>query len=145
MLKPESKDILMKLTMIAKMIVYDTERMKTFTKLVSDPDGAITAVKAVTAVIRQKKSIPADIAPLLDVNIYVLIVDLAQDATGAKANPEFMAQVIASLLKGAGATIGQQQPQEQPAMPEQAAEQPPQQPMPEQMPQQPPGLIAQGV
>jgi hypothetical protein len=95
---PESKDRLMRFTIIAKAIIYDAERMKQFLQLMNTKDGAITAVKSIMGVIENKTQIPPDIAPLLGVNIYMLLVDVAQEITGGKPNPKIIKSVIAQIV-----------------------------------------------
>ena len=137
-MQQQNKDILSKLTTIAKIIIFDAKRMGQFLKMMDTKSGAVAAVSAVTGAIEQKKNIPAEVAPLLAVNIYMLMVDMAQDVTKRKANQGSMMAVIGMLLKGAGYSQGQQQ------------QQPPQQPQQQQPPQQQPmppqgGLITQGA
>jgi len=137
-MQQQNKDILSKLTTIAKIIIFDAKRMGQFLKMMDTKSGAVAAVSAVTGAIEQKKNIPAEVAPLLAVNIYMLMVDMAQDVTKRKANQGSMMAVIGMLLKGAGYSQGQQQPPQQPQQ-----QQPPQQqqqPMPPQG-----GLITQGA
>lgn len=97
---PETKDRLLRYTLIAKEIIYDAQRMQQFLKMMETKDGAITAVKAVMGVIDNRKPIPADLAPLLGVNIYMLLVDVAQEVTGGKPNPLILRDVITKIVKG---------------------------------------------
>lgn len=97
-LAPDSKDRLMRFTIIAKAIIYDAGRMKQFLQLMSTKDGAITAVKSIMGVIENKTQIPPDLAPLLGVNIYMLLVDVAQEITGGKPNPAIIKSVIAKIV-----------------------------------------------
>lgn len=53
-LDPQSKDSLMKFTMAAKKVIYNPERMKAFMQMLGSPDGAITAVQSVLAVIEKE-------------------------------------------------------------------------------------------
>jgi len=138
-MQQQNKDILSKLTTIAKIIIFDAKRMGQFLKMMDTKSGAVAAVSAVTGAIEQKKNIPAEVAPLLAVNIYMLMVDMAQDVTKRKANQGSMMAVIGMLLKGAGYSQGQQQPPQQPQQ-----QQPPQQQQQQPMPPQG-GLITQGA
>ncbi|MES3041790.1 MAG: hypothetical protein V4730_11665 [Pseudomonadota bacterium] len=95
---PKTKDRLSRFTLIAKAIIYDSNRMQQFLQMMSTKDGAITAVKSVMGAIDSKKPIPADVAPLLGVNVYMLLVDVAQDVTGRKPNPEIIRDVIWKIM-----------------------------------------------
>lgn len=136
-MNPEKKDQLTKLTAIAKAIVYEPNRMRQFIKMLGTPEGAVTAVKTVLGGIEQKMQIPPDVAPLLAVNAYMIMVDVAQEVVQAKPAPEVMKKVIGMILKEIMAAYAQPKaaPQGQPAQP---MAQP-------QQPQQPAGLLAQGV
>lgn len=131
-LDPQSKDSLMKFTMAAKKVIYNPERMKAFMQMLGSPDGAIAAVQSVLAVIEKKRPIPPNVVPLLAVNCYLVMVDVAQAATKVKPDPGVMKQVI-------GAIMTKVQSVGQPVAPAQPAMQAPQ--------QQPRGIIAsrQGV
>lgn len=128
-LKPEQKTALAQFTVAAKAIIFNADRFKPLLKLMDTKSGAIQAVKAVMSGIEQKKPIPRDIAMLLAINIYVLMVDMAQDATGMKADKKIVQGVIGALMDSALNT---------------KASKP--RPAPQQAPQQAPaGLINQGV
>lgn len=136
-MNPEKKDRLAKLTAIAKAIVYEPSRMRQFIKMLGTPEGAVTAVKTVLGGIEQKMPIPPDVAPLLAVNVYMIMVDVAQELLKRKPSPEVMKKVVGMILKDVMATYAKPKtaPQGQPAQP---MAQP-------QQPQQPAGLLAQGV
>lgn len=123
-LDPQSKDSLMKFTMAAKKVIYNPERMKAFMQMLGSPDGAITAVQSVLAVIEKKRPIPPNVVPLLAVNCYLVMVDVAQAATKVKPDPGVMKQVIAAIMSKVQSTG---QPTQQPA-PQQAMQAPQQQP-----------------
>jgi hypothetical protein len=74
--------------------------------------------------------VPADVAPLLAVNIYLLMVDMAQEAVGQKPNIAIVKKVIYAILQ----TVSQSHPKGQAV-----------QPAPQATPAQPSGLINQGV
>ena len=121
-LDPQSKDSLMKFTMAAKKVIYNPERMKAFMQMLGSPDGAITAVQSVLAVIEKKRPIPPNVVPLLAVNCYLVMVDVAQAATKVKPDPGVMKQVIAAIMSkvqqvGQGAQQPAAQPAQQPAPP----------------------------
>jgi hypothetical protein len=98
-LDPQSKDLLAKLTVVAKKIVYNPDRMKQFMQMMGTPDGAITAVQSVISVIEQKTDIPPNILPLLGINIYMVMVDVAQAATKLQPDAGIMKAVIAKILQ----------------------------------------------
>jgi hypothetical protein len=97
---PQIQDQLQRFTLVAKAIIYNADRMRKFLQLMGTPDGAITAVRTVMGAIEQKKHIPPMVAPLLAVNCYMLMVDMAQQATGHKADQGIMRAVVAKLLTG---------------------------------------------
>ena len=134
-MNPQAQDALQRYTMAAKAIIYDAQRMKEFLKMMGSPEGAVSAVHTVVVAIEQTKPIPPEIAILVAINVYVVMVDMAQQATGMKGDPGIMQAVMGMLAKGMAS--GPQQG-DQPEM--QPGAQPPQQP-------QPGGLIAsnQGV
>lgn len=115
---PEIKDRLTRFTLAAKAVIYDAGRMQQFMQMMGDKDGAITAVKTVMGTIDTKIPIPADLAPLLGVNIYMMLVDVAREITGKKPSPEIVRDVIWKILKGIQPSGQPQQPQ-QPAQPAQ--------------------------
>ena len=139
-LQPDQKTALSQFTVAAKAIIFNAERFKPLLKLMDTKTGAIQAVKSVMGGIEQKKPIPSNVAMLLAVNIYVLLVDMAQDATGMKADKKIVQGVIAALMKSTldMKPVKSKQP---PANTAQPAPQPAQQPAQ----QAPAGLINQGV
>jgi len=98
-LDPQSKDLLAKLTIVAKKIIYNPERMKQFMQMMGTPDGAITAVQSVISVIDQKTDIPPNILPLLGINVYMVMVDVAQAATKLQPDAGIMKAVISKILQ----------------------------------------------
>ncbi len=98
-LDPQSKDLLAKLTIVAKKIIYNPERMKQFMQMMGTPDGAITAVQSVISVIDQKTDIPPQILPLLGINVYMVMVDVAQAATKLQPDAGIMKAVISKILQ----------------------------------------------
>ena len=104
---------------LAMDIIYDADRMRTFLGMMSTPDGAVMAIKTVIGAIEQAKPIPPELQKSLAVNIYLLLVEEAQEITGKEASPKIMKKVIELALT---AFPGQQankpptqQPQAQPA------------------------------
>jgi hypothetical protein len=114
---PQSQGLLDKYTLVLKKIIYDADRMRQFMKMMGTVSGTIAAVKAVIGAIDMKKPIPPQIRPLVAINAYILMADLAQEATGRKIPPEAMKKVIAVLANDHGA----QMTDGAPAAPAQAA------------------------
>lgn len=113
----DSKTLLTQYTNAAKKIIYEAGRMSRFLKMMNSEPGAIQAVQVVMSVIEKAKPIPPEIRSLLKVNIYILMVDVAQAATDKKADPKIVGSVVGQLMR-----------------PEEDAAQ-----------QQPSGMIAQGA
>ncbi len=132
-MKPEHKSLLATLTMASKAVIFDANRMREFLPMMDTKSGAIQAVQTVVSVIEQKKPVPPDIAPLLGVNVYMLMVDMAREITGMEPDPEIVKRVVGEIL----ATMAQShsQPQQPGAQPDQMA--------PEQMARPPQGGIIQ--
>ncbi len=124
-MNPDTKQRLMKLTAAAKAVIYEPNRMAAFLKMMGTKDGAVTAVNTVMAAIEQRTQVPPEVRPLLAVNIYMLMVDVAQEVMQRKPSPNILKEVVQMLLT---------------QKPGQA--QPPQAPQP---PAPQPGLLAQGV
>lgn len=104
---PQRKGALMQFTTAAKSIIFDAGRIQKFLPMMDTKSGAIQAVQTVLSVIEQKKPIPPDITPLLAVNVYMLMVDMAREITGMKPDPAIVKAVVGEIV----ATIGQQKPQ----------------------------------
>lgn len=86
-------------TRVAQKIIYNAERMKVFLKMMKTPQGAVQAVETVLGAIDQRKPVPPQIAPLLGVNCYMIMLDVLQSATKAQMDPNMVQQVIAMILK----------------------------------------------
>lgn len=110
-LNQQDKDALSRYTMVAKKIIYDAERMKQFMQMLGSKAGALQAVHAVMSIIEKNRPIPPNMAPLLGVNIYMLMVDVAQQSTGHQPDPAILKEVIGQIVS----TIGraQSRPQEE--------------------------------
>lgn len=119
-MEPKDQDQLMKFTLAAKKVIYDADRMRGFLQMLGTQPGALQAVHSVISIIEKFKPIPPNIAPLLGVNIYMIMVDVAQTVTKHKADPEILKAVIQSILSST---------KQQPKTPQQT--------------QQPAGMIAQ--
>ncbi len=128
-MNPKVKEDLMSYTLAAKAIIYDAKRMESLLPMIETRNGAIQAVQSVMAVIDMKKPIPPSVAPFLGVNIYVLMVQMAQDITGRKADKAIMQKVIFDILGNVLKSHGKpaKQPMAQPT-PQPPAAQPAPQP-----------------
>lgn len=124
----QRKGALMQLTTAAKAIIFDANRMREFLPMMDTKSGAVQAVQTVVSVIEQKKPVPPDILPLLGVNVYMLMVDLAKDITGAQPDPEIVKGVVGEILMAMGQGAQAQPPGQtpQPGQPPQGAQQAPQ-------------------
>lgn len=112
-LDPQSKAELAKFTKIAKAIIYEPKRMKDFMQMLGTPEGAVTAVKSVIAVIEKNRPVPDQIQPTLGLNAYLAMVDVAQEATGFKADPGIVKKVGQAIITELTKQV--QQPGAQPA------------------------------
>lgn len=92
------KDTLMKFTLAAKAVLYDARRMEPLLKMMKTVSGTINAVQTVLAAIGQKKPVPPEIAPLLAVNVFMLMVDVARQVSGKKPPAKMMDVVVKKLL-----------------------------------------------
>lgn len=129
---PQKKSRLMKFTTAAKHIIFDAGRMKQFLQMLDTGAGAIKAVQTVIGVIETKYPVPKDIAPLLAVNIYMLLVDMAQEIMGVKPDKQTVMQTAGAVMKAAFDT---------PALSDKAPIQAPAQPPPQPAATPPAGLI----
>lgn len=115
-LNPADKSLLSKYTTLAKKIIYNPERMKAFLKMLGSKEGAVTAVQTVLSAIDKLKPVPPQILPMLAVNSYMIMVDVAQEGTGQQADPGIMEEVVGMLLETAKGMSAQEQPQGQTGM-----------------------------
>ena len=116
-LNPADKSLLSKYTTLAKKIIYNPERMKAFLKMMGSKEGAVTAVQTVLSAIDKLKPVPPQILPMLAVNCYMIMVDVAQEGTGQQADPGIMEEVVGMLLETAKGMVTQAQPQGAPPAP----------------------------
>ncbi|OXE35712.1 MAG: hypothetical protein CGW95_12220 [Phenylobacterium zucineum] len=100
-LNPADQSLLSKYVLVAKKIIYNPERMKTFLKMMGTKEGAVTAVQTVVAAIDKLKPIPPQILPMLSVSAYMIMVDVAQEGTGHQADPAIMEEVVDQILQTA--------------------------------------------
>ena len=88
--------------------------MKGFMQLLGSPDGAVTAVQTVLSIIEKKKPIPPEIAGILGVSCYLIMVDIAQQATKLKPDPALMKAVIGKIMDVTTETSGLKLPGQEP-------------------------------
>ena len=115
---PQKKSDLMQFTTAVKAVIYDAGRMKEMLPLLDTRGGAIKAVQAVISVVEQKKPIPPGVAPLLAVNTYMLLVDMAREITGQEPDPAIVKGVTDELLATMQQSHGQPQAPQQPQPPQ---------------------------
>lgn len=108
-MNPQKKARLAQLNEAVKAIIYKPERMQAFLKLLGTKEGAVSAVQTVLAAIEQRTRIEPEVYPLLAVNAYMLMVDVAQEVMQRKPSPEILREVIGILLKTT-AQAGRQSP-----------------------------------
>lgn len=94
---PQDKTLLTQYSNAAKHIIYDRQRFKHFLNLLGTQSGAIHAVHLVLAIIEKTKPIPPSIVHQLGVNIYLLMVDVAEKVTKHQADPGIVHSVITQL------------------------------------------------
>lgn len=109
-LNPADQSVLLKYTQVAKKIIYNPERMTKFLRMMGSKEGAVTAVQTVVAAIDKLKPIPPQIIPMLAVNAYMIMVDVAQEGTGHQADPAIMEEVVSQILQTAKSMAGQAAP-----------------------------------
>lgn len=95
---PQDKALLSKYSQVAQKIIYNPQRMREFLGMMGTAEGALTAVQTVVAAIDKLRPVPPEIAPMLGVNVYMLMVDVAQEATDTPADPEVMKGVVQTIL-----------------------------------------------
>lgn len=117
----QRKQNLSQYVMAAKAVIYETNRARGLLEMLDTPEGAIQAVQTVVGAIDQKKPVPPDVAPLLGVSVYMLLVDLAHNVTGEQPDANIVKSVIGQLMATmAGAYRGkgaQRQPAQAGAQP----------------------------
>jgi hypothetical protein len=93
-------------TKIAQKAIYNPQRMTSLMGMLDSPEGAVQAVLSVVAGIDKLKPIPPEIMPQVAINAYMIMVDVAQEATGLKPDPKLMVevtkQIIATISSGQG-------------------------------------------
>lgn len=108
-------DLLSRLTLIVKKIVYDPQRFKIFLKMLGTQQGALQAVHTVLAIIQKQTQVPEQLLPQLGVNAYLIMVDVAQQTTGHKADPMIVHQVVQAIMKSTTQPAAPSQPAPAPA------------------------------
>lgn len=114
------KEELFKWITVAKMAVYDKGRAEQYLPLMQSRGGAVQAVLSLLAALEQKREVPAPIRPMLAMNIYMMMVDVAMGATGEQPSKEAMVQTMKALMQGLEQPGAQPGAQPQPAQPQQA-------------------------
>lgn len=106
-------------TLLARPIVENAKRMETFLPMMDSPEGVIQAVQSVIGAIenQKKRRVPPDVAPLLAVNVYLLMVDMAHKATDEEPDEKIVKSVIVQLLATFRKDYSAQQPKATPAAP----------------------------
>ena len=138
---PQKKDMLTKFTLAAKTYIYDPDRFKMLLQMMGTEPGAVMAVQTVISAVEKAKPIPKSIFKLLALNVYIVMVDMAQKVTKVKAAPEIMMKVIGKLMQQiVTSPPGQKPPGQQPGQPGQPA-----QPAAPQQAQQAPQMQPQGI
>lgn len=92
------KDRLLRYTLAAKKLIYTPQATTALVEMMSSRDGAIKAVATVLQGIQMHIPIPPALKPLLSGMVYMLLVDIAQQVTGGKANPQAVKDTINALL-----------------------------------------------
>lgn len=92
---------LFKFITAVKTVIYNADRASSLIGLMANVNGAVTAVNTVLSVIDKKKPIPPEIRPMLAVSTLMLLVDLAQEATGKKPSTKTLEAASARLMQGA--------------------------------------------
>lgn len=123
-LSPGDKSVLTQFTTVAKKVIYDPGRMATFMKMLGTPQGAVQAVETVIGAIEQFKPIPPAVVPMLAVNCYMIMLDVAQAVTEAEIDPKMVEQVIVQILRNGAQPAPAQPTPAQPASAQPAPAQP---------------------
>lgn len=97
-MEPKKKTVLMEFTVLAKAVIFNEQRLQELVPMMGTPDGSVQAVQAVVGAIEQKKPVPPDVAPLLGMNIYMLLVDMAQQITGDQPDEQIVLEVIKMIF-----------------------------------------------
>lgn len=85
-------------TKIAQKAIYNPQRMTSLMGMLDSPEGAVQAVLSVVAGIDKLKPIPPEIMPQVAINAYMIMVDVAQEATGLKPDPKLMVEVTRKIV-----------------------------------------------
>lgn len=140
MIDPKAQSDLQKFVIVAKKILYDQKHSEQLIGMMKTQDGAIHAVNVIIAAIEQRRKVPVQLAPLLAVSIFMLMLELFKLVFGKLPPDAAIKEITTKLMSGVATSHisyqhqqgSQQQSKEQPA---------PQQPAP----QQPQGGIVQGA
>lgn len=96
---PQKKTALMEFTVLAKSIIFNEKRLQELIPMMGTPDGSVQAVQAVVGALEQKKPVPPDVAPLLGMNVYMLLVDMAHQVTGDEPDEQIVLSVIKMIFQ----------------------------------------------
>jgi hypothetical protein len=133
------KDQLQKFLTVAKAIVYDKKRADVYLPLLETQAGSVSVVANIIAAIEQRVEIPPQIKPILAMNIYLLMVDVAMQSSGEQPDKEIMKQTLSAIMS---TVMGEEEAGEVPE--EGVSEEMPEEMPPETAQNAPQGLLAQG-
>lgn len=100
----------------AQTAVYEPKRAKMYLPMLDTRQGSVAAVGSVMGALDAARPIPDEIRETLAVHIYMLMVDVAMNATGEKPDKAIMKQTISAIIDQLVGKKRPQQPQ-QPARP----------------------------
>ena len=107
MIDPNYQDAMEKFVSAAKFIIYDKSRADSLLKMMATESGAIIAVHTVVAAIEQHKPVPKEIAPLLGVAIFSMLVALLKKVFGKTPPPNALKAITVKIMTGV-ASAGEQ-------------------------------------
>ena len=110
---------LQKYTQIAAKVILNPKRMKSFMGFLNTKEGAVQAALTVVAAVDQLKKVPPEMQGQLAVNAYLLMVDVASNATGIKPSNKVLVEVIRQILTASGGATNVVQKNAAPATPDQ--------------------------
>lgn len=113
MINQQDEGLLSKYSDVVKKIIYNPQRMSKFMEMLGTKEGAVTAVHTVVAAVGKLKPIPPTLIPLLGVNAYVLMVDVAKKVTDQDPDPQIMQDVVGQIM-AEGQAAQQPAPQQGP-------------------------------
>lgn len=96
------KEDLPKYITAAKAAIYDKKRADVYLPMLDTRQGSVQAVGSVIAALEAQRPIPPDIVPMLAMNIYLLMVDVAMQVTGEKPDKAIMKKTLTAIMQQAG-------------------------------------------